>query len=431
MKKTITTTVIALLIGLFLGFFISKQFGNNEKSNVDKQLHSENENQQWTCSMHPQIERDEAGQCPICGMDLIPMKHKKQTDKYVFEMSKEAMKLAEIETLKIGETSANQHQNNSGLSLTGKIQADETKSASIVSHIAGRIEKLYVSFTGESIYSGQKIADVYSPNLITAQKELLEAYKVKDENPRLFEATKNKLKFLKITNLQINNIISSNSIQENFAIYADYSGVVSERLVSVGNHIKEGSVLFKTQNLNKLWVLFDVYEKDLSKIKKGDVIHFTSSASNKKYTTKIIFIDPVINPNTRTASIRGVIYNKNKALKPEMFVSGKIMNSKTTSNTKADDSKIIIPKSAIMWTGKRSVVYVKMPNTEIPSFNYREVELGSSLGSNYEILEGLKKGEEIVVNGAFVIDASIQLKNNQSMMNKKDQPTKKMNTHNH
>jgi len=413
MKKTITIIATSLVLGLILGYFI---FSNNEKmpENIEKHQHNTEEKVMWTCSMHPQIQKEEPGQCPICGMDLIPMEHKKKSEKFVFEMSEEAVKLAEIQTMKVGMNNGTNASANS-ISLTGKIQADETKMASVVSHIPGRIEKLYVSFTGEKIYAGQKIADIYSPDLITAQKELLEANKIKDSNPQLFKATVNKLKFWKLTDAQINDIISSNSIKENFAIHSDYSGVVTERKVAVGDHIMAGQVMFKTQNLNKLWVLFDVYEKDLNTIKKGDKIEFTTNASNKKYTTKITFVDPVINPKTRTATVRGIISNSKGNLKPEMFVSGTLASS---HKQKTNSKKIVVPKSAVMWTGERSVVYVKIPNTEIPSFDFKEVKLGNAIGGNYEILEGLELGDEVVVNGAFVIDASIQLKNQKSMMNR-------------
>ncbi len=402
MKKYITYVAI-LVLGLILGALI---FGNSIKEKATKEVISE---EIWTCSMHPQIRLPEPGDCPICGMDLILLDGAKSANSLVFEMTDDAVKIANIQTTVVGTGNVDLE----GLKLSGKIKADETNSASIVSHISGRIEKLFISYTGEKVSRGQKVAAVYSPRLITAQKELLEAYKVKNENPKLYEATVNKLKFWKITNEQIQSIISSETIIESFNIYADFSGVVLNKKVSVGDYLKEGEVLFDIQNLNQLWAVFDVYETDLGSIKMGNKISFTTPAlPNKTMTSTINFIDPVINPNTRTAIIRTTVNNKNNLLKPEMFIEG---NINVKSSTK---ESILVPKSAVLWTGEKSVVYVKLPDLEIPSFEFREVTLGKSSGTNYAILDGLNNGDELVTNGAFVIDASAQLNNQSSMMNR-------------
>ncbi len=238
---------------------------------------------------------------------------------------------------------------------------------------------------------------------------------MKEINPNLFEATKNKLKYWKITDKQIQSIIERNAVIENFDIYSDFSGVVEQKNVEVGDHLMEGEVLFQISDLTNVWGVFDAYENQLQEIQVGDIITFTSSADrSKEYQGKITFIDPVLNPKTRTASVRIDINNTHKGLKPEEFVEGEILKSQTT---KSDN--IYVPKSAVLWTGERSVVYVKLPEEEIPSFEYREVTLGNTSGNKYQITSGLTKGEEIVTNGAFVIDASAQLNNRNSMMNKK------------
>jgi Cu(I)/Ag(I) efflux system membrane fusion protein len=407
MKKYII--YIGLLVaGLTLGWLI---FDNSSKdSNTFEKNSSESKTEEiWTCSMHPQIRQPEAGDCPICGMDLIPLEANNNSNPLVFEMTDDAVKIANIQTTVVGSGNVNAK----GLKLSGKIKADETNSASIVSHISGRIEKLYISYTGEKVSKGQKTASIYSPKLITAQKELLEANKVKDTNPKLYEATVNKLKFWKITEQQIQSIITSKEVIESFNIYAQFSGVVLNKKVSVGDYLKEGEVLFDIQNLNQLWAIFDVYEKDLKGIKTGNKISFNTPAlPNKTFTSSIVFIDPVINPTTRTATIRTTISNQNQLLKPEMFLEG------TINNVSSNNASIIVPKSAVLWTGERSVVYVKLPNLPTPSFEFREVTLGESNGTSYTILNGLNNGDEVVTNGAFVIDASAQLNNQSSMMNR-------------
>jgi Cu(I)/Ag(I) efflux system membrane fusion protein len=406
MKNYIIYTVV-LLVGLILGWLI---FGNSSTKNDEGNTSSETKGEEiWTCSMHPQIRLPEPGDCPICGMDLIPLEANANSNPLVFEMSEDAMKIANIQTTVVGGSSEGQ----SGLSLSGKIKVDETNSASIVSHLPGRIEKLFISYTGEKVGKGQKIASIYSPKLITAQKELLEAFKVKDINPKLYEATVNKLKYWKITDEQIQTIISSEKILESFNIYADFSGVVLSKKVSVGDYLNEGEVLFAVQNLNELWALFDVYETDLPNVKIGDVINFTTPAiPNKVFTSTISFVDPLVNANTRTSVVRVSVNNSSNLLKPEMFLEG------TVDIASSGNDVVMVPKSAVLWTGERSVVYVKMPDLTIPSFEFREVTIGEAIGTNYAILDGVEIGEEVVTNGAFVIDASAQLNNQSSMMNR-------------
>lgn len=409
MKNKIIIPIMTAVIGLFLGYLVFGGYASIE--NGDHTVQVEQKDQTWTCSMHPQIRRNEPGDCPICGMDLIPLDVNSNDNPLVFEMTEDAIKIANIQTTKIG----NGHSQKSELSLFGKIKADETSASSIVTHIPGRIEKLYVSFTGEKVGRGQKIASIYSPKLITAQRELLEALKLKDVSPQLFEASKSKLRNWKISNNEINEIIKNQKVKEHFDIRADYSGVIQLKKVSVGDYLQEGGVLFELQNLNKLWAVFDVYEVDLNSIKLGDEISFTTpSISNKEFSSKIIFIDPTINPSTRTASVRLEISNSKNILKPEMFLNGHLKKVLSVEPEKY----LTVPKTAVLWTGERSVVYVKLPNVKAPSFEFREVTIGESTGTYYVVIDGLSAGDEVVTNGAFVIDASAQLNNQSSMMNR-------------
>ena len=406
--KKYSIYIAILLVGLTLGWLISRNQTKIKETSSD-QNHTTDKSEIWTCSMHPQIRLPEPGDCPICGMDLIPLETNNNSNPLVFEMTADAIKIANIQTTLIGKSTTT----SMGLKLSGKIKADETNSASIVSHISGRIEKLFISYTGEKVSKGQKIASIYSPKLITAQKELLEAYKVKDTNPKLYAAIVNKLKFWKLTDEQIQTIVISEEIIESFNIYAGFSGVVLNKKISVGDYLTKGEVLFDIQNLNQLWAVFDMYESDLRSIKVGSKINFTTpSIPNKTFISIINFVDPVINPTTRTVTIRTTVNNQKKLLKPEMFLEG-TLNSENKSN-----ESIIVPKSAVLWTGERSVVYVKLPNLEMPSFEFREVTLGESIGTNYIVLNGLKNKDEVVTNGAFVIDASAQLNNQSSMMNR-------------
>ncbi|MFT4759149.1 MAG: Cu(I)/Ag(I) efflux system membrane fusion protein [Paraglaciecola sp.] len=416
-KKIIGTAIVAVIIGLGLGYLI---FGNqntrkplteNHQHGMEKEASPiPNAEEIWTCSMHPQIRQPESGDCAICGMDLILLEENTSDDPLVLQMTKSAVKLANIQTTTVGKSTI---ETGSTMRLSGKVQADERRASSQVAHVAGRIEKLYVTFTSEQVNKGQKLAEIYSPDLISAQRELLEALKLQDLNPDLVEATRKKLRYLKISNSTIQNIEDKGSIQETFTLYADASGIVSDRKVSVGDYIAKGEPLFHLMNLSQVWVLFDAYEEALGHIKKGDKIEFTTpSISNKTFTTSITFIDPIIDPMTRVVSLRTEVRNSSRLLKPEMLVYGILKNKGLQNKT------LTVPKSAVLWTGKRSVVYVKVPDTEIPSYQFREVQLGEGTGNGYPIMSGLEAGEQVVTNGSFTIDAAAQLNNQASMMNR-------------
>ena len=420
--KIISIALVAVLLGIGIGYVL---FGKNRlvaatgdhTSTVATASVPAAKEETYTCSMHPQIRQNEMGICPICEMDLTPLDANTSDDPLVLQMTEEAVKLANIETTVVGGRGRSRKATGKTIQLSGKVQADERLASSQVAHIPGRIEKLYVSFTGEQVRKGQKVADIYSPSLITAQRELLEALKLQDLSPGLVKAARNKLRFWKIGDATINAIEQKGVIQETFPLYADASGIVTNRRVAVGDHLMEGAPLFDLMNLGKVWVLFDAYEGDLSNINVGDQVEFTAaSIPNKTFKTRITFIDPMLDPSTRTAAVRTEVSNRSGQLKLEMFVEGEVQQKAAPTTTKK--TELSVPKSAVLWTGKRSVVYVKVPDTEVPSFQFREVELGASMGNSYQINKGLEAGEEVVTYGSFTIDAAAQLNNQASMMNK-------------
>lgn len=293
------------------------------------------------------------------------------------------------------------------------MKPDERNIAELTARFGGRIEKLHVNFTGQTVKIGEKLATIYSPAMMTAQKELLEAISYKDSNPEFYKATRNKLKLWDLTEAQIDAIEKEGKTSSYFDVLSPISGTVTRRDVAVGDYIKEGISLFQVIDLSKVWVMFDAYESDLPWIKQSDKVTFTTkSVPGKTFTGKISFIDPVLDAKTRTASIRVEAANGGDLLKPEMFVNGVV-----TSSIAGNKKDLTIPKTAVLWTGKRAVVYVKVPNREQPTFEYREIELGPVAGDFYVVAGGLNAGEEIAVNGVFKIDAAAQLAGKPSMMN--------------
>ena len=407
-NKNIIKMAGILLFGLLLGWLIFG--GNNSNENMDAQATEQNKNTIWTCSMHPQIRQSEPGNCPICGMELIPLDSDQgETDPRSIQMTENAMKLANIQTLIVGKKEANKE-----LRLNGKVQVDERKLYAQSTHIPGRIEQLNINFTGEKVNRGQTLAMVYSPELVTAQEELLQANGIKESQPELFHAAKEKLRNWKIGENTINKIITTGKPIQRFPITADVSGIVTAKKVELGDYVDRGMSLYEITDLSAVWVMFDIYESDMPWVKVGQKVTYTiQSLPGKTFEGKISFIDPFINPQTRVASARVEVKNTGNSLKPEMFVSGILKNDQN----KTVSEEIVIPKTAVMWTGERSVVYIKANEGNMVNFKLREVTLGPSLGDAYIIKNGLSNGEEIVVNGTFTVDAASQLAGKPSMMN--------------
>ncbi|WP_081211815.1 efflux RND transporter periplasmic adaptor subunit [Salegentibacter sediminis] len=427
MKKYIVYILI-LISGLVLGYLFfgtgDVKNGKQETEVADGHDHEGETTQMWTCSMHPQIMQPEPGDCPICGMELIPADANADglgADE--FKMTDNAMALANIQTITVG--GGGEVENT--LNLSGKIQVNEEANAVQVAYFTGRIENLNVNFTGESVNRGQLLATIYSPELVAAQQELLTAAKMKESQPALYNAVRNKLKLWKLSDAQINAIEDAGQIKQNFPVFATVSGTVTEKLVQEGDYVEQGQPLFKLANLNSVWAVFDAYENQISGLEEGQKIMVTTNAyPDKELEATISFIDPVLNTASRTLRLRAVLDNKNENLKPGMFVRAKLQRN----TGQEPQSTLSIPKTAVLWTGERSLVYVKTSRDE-PVFEMREIELGATLGETYEVLSGLEGGEEIVTNGTFTVDAAAQLQGKKSMMNqgkeKEDAAEMKMN----
>lgn len=427
-KKYLSVGLV-LLAGIIIGYFIGYSDPHTEpsahqQSGISDHRHLESSAQQtistsnqWTCSMHPQIRQSEPGQCPICGMDLIPAtsgRSTADTDPIVHEMTADAVAMANIHTSRVRSVSPE-----GKVYLTGKINADEQKLASVTAKFPGRIERLFVNFTGQIIQEGERLATVYSPELLTAQKELLEGASSKETFPALYQAAREKLRLWKLTEKQIDEIESSGKLTEQFDVFADKGGVVTQRNIAVGDYVGTGSVLFNVVDLSNVWVMMDAYETHLSFIKVGGDVSFTvAGMPGKTFNAKVDYIDPIINADTRTASVRAEIANPRAELKPGMFVDAQILTTLTASK-----SSLAIPRTALLWTGKRSIVYVKVPGAEYPSFEMREITIGPRMDEMYLVEAGLEPGEEIVTNGVFAIDAAAQLSGNYSMMMRPESKT--------
>ncbi len=386
-----------LFFGLLMGFLLF-----DESDHVD----GNSEKVSYTCSMHPDVIVNEEGKCPVCGMDLVKkVGEENSVNDYRIRMSNRALALADIQTsiVSFGEVSDQ-------LTLSGEISLNRESSATQVTLFDGRIDELKINIIGQYVNKGQEIGTIYSPELYLAQDKLLTSASYKESHEKLFSAARNTLGLWKLTDKQIGKLLETGKPIKNFPLRADVSGTVVEIIATEGNYFKQGDPLFKVAELSTVWAEFQAYENQLSKLKEGQEIEISANALGvDPVVAKISFIEPIMDRNKRIVSVIAAIPNKEKIWKPGMFISGKV------NIEIADKRLLILPKSAVLWTGEQSVVYKKIDGDK-PEFEMLNISLGESVGGNYVVLNGLQEGDEIVTNGTFVIDAAAQLQGKRSMM---------------
>lgn len=378
----------------------------------------------WTCSMHPQIQLPESGQCPICFMDLIQIKKESGADRESLRQitfDDRAQKLAQVEVQPVIRGEAARE-----IRMVGKVDYDETRVAAITSWVNGRIEKLYVDYTGSYVRSGQAMAKVYSPELLTAQAELIQASAalkrteqsaneiIRKTARRTLEASREKLRLLGLGDAQLEAIEKQKRPADLLTLTAPLSGVVIEKNVNEGMYVKTGSPIYTVADLDQVWVVLEAYESDIQAIVLGQKVHFTvESYPGTLFHGEVAYIDPLVNNKSRTIRVRLNVANGEAKLKPGMFVRA------TSSSTAADNStggSLLIPASAPLLTGKRALVYVQSPGQE-GVYVGREIILGQRRGDFYQVRSGLSEGELVVTRGNFKIDSAIQLQSRPSLMN--------------
>ncbi len=426
----------------------------------------------WTCAMHPQIQLPTPGACPICGMDLVPSYSdggNAEDAPRQLVMSPAAQELAEIQTARVERRLVD-----AKIRMVGRVAYDETRLGYITTRFPGRIDRLYVDYTGVTVRKGDHLAELYSPDLISAQEELFQALKARDrlEHSDLalmretavatVDAARNKLRLWELTPTQIADIERRGTIAERSTIYSPLSGIVIHRDATEGMYVETGTRIFTIARLDLVWVLLEAYESDVAWLRYGQEVEFTSEAyPGQSFQGRIAFIDPMLDPKTRTVSVRVNVENADGRLKPDMFVRAEVRSAVAAGGLviepsltgkwigpmhpeivrdvpgpcpicgmplvrpeeiglmpalPPEEAPLVIPASAPLITGRRAVVYVKVPHTKRPTFEGREVTLGPRAGDYYLVLDGLAEGEEIVTHGNFKLDSALQIQAKPSMM---------------
>ncbi len=425
--RTRAIALAAVITVAFLTGYLIRGGGEGPPAVSEPGLQAEAE--VWTCSMHPQIRLFEAGKCPICFMDLIPVDQGPGGDPgdRKLLMSESAIKLAEIETRPVERRPAE-----AVIRAVGSVAFDETRMSEITSWVPGRIEKLFVNFTGAAVRRGDPLAEIYSPSLVSAQEELAQAKRSYDSAPEgnssarsTLEAAREKLRQYGLTPEQIEAVERDGSVSRRIVTYAPSSGVVVDLAAKEGQYVKTGSTLMRIADLSKVWVTLRAFQSDLPLIRPGQEVAFTSTAlPGDTFPGEIVFVDPVLDPKTMTAGVRAVVTNEEGRLRPDMFVSGEIFvplgadgRAVKPGMKEHAGHPLVIPVTAPMLTGKRAVVYVRLPGSAEPLFEGRDVILGPRAGDSYIVLSGLEVGVLVVTTGAFKIDSELQIRAQPSMMN--------------
>ncbi|MCB9719699.1 MAG: efflux RND transporter periplasmic adaptor subunit [Candidatus Omnitrophica bacterium] len=469
--------------GIIIGFIVSviifgtsRDKGNATHDHKGSPSSQEKKIKYWTCSMHPQIKLPKEGLCPICAMDLIPVhagaEGQEEGSEVSLTLNEAGRMLAEIETSEVKyESVANE------VRLVGKVEYDETKLSYISAWVPGRIDRLFVDFTGTKVRKGDHLIKLYSPELISTQEEYLQAIRNWEETKsselsvmrgtaeKTLTSSKEKLRLFGITERQIEDIKKKGKPQEHLTIYSSVAGTVIQKNGFEGMYVKTGDKIYTIADLSKVWLYLDAYESDLQWLHYGQhVVVEAEGYPGMVFHGKVAFIDPFVDTKTRTIKLRVNVDNEDDRLKPGMFVratikatlgeGGKIYEEDLAAKwicpmhpdivkdhqepcdicemdlipTKEfgfaekptmDQKVLTIPKSAPLITGKRAVVYVENINDETGVHRYegREVVLGPQAGEHYIILSGLKAGERVVTKGNFKIDSALQIHAKPSMMN--------------
>jgi Cu(I)/Ag(I) efflux system membrane fusion protein len=472
--KLLPVLIVGIAIGVVIHWaFRPAQVNSQEQASSSPQEQTGEQVAYWTCSMHPQIHMPKPGLCPICNMKLIPVRKdvgSEMASMREFKTSEAAKALMDIET-----TPVERKFVATEIRMVGKVEYDESRLAYITAWVSGRLDQLYVDYTGVSVNKGDHLVYMYSPELLSAQEELLQAMKsaqriksgnseiMRDLTSETLEAAKEKLRLLGLSAEQIAEVEKRGTATDHVTIYAPISGIVVHKNAIEGMYVKTGTRIYTVADLSHVWVKLDAYESDLSWLRFGQQVEFTTvSFPGEVFRGTISFIDPVLDPVTRTVKVRVDVPNKDGKLKPEMFVkalvkanvaaAGKVMDPKlagkwicpmhpsviknepgkcdicgmplvtteslgyVSAEPKDSEKPLVIPVTAALITGTRAIVYVEVPNTDKPTYEGREIVLGPRAGDYYIVRNGLEEGQRVVTKGNFKIDSALQIQAKPSMM---------------
>lgn len=439
MKKKIIIIVIVAVVILIPVYFLFIEGSSADLSSGDKQL--------YTCGMHPEIISDEPGLCPICEMQLVPIKKNNEKSgerKIIYwrapmdpneiydapgksKMGMDLVPVYEDETggsgivtidpevqqnMNIKTETVQVKQISSKVITNGVLVTNETSEYIVTTRINGWVEKLYVNYTGQHVSKGSKLMDIYSPELVSAQQELLTALSyqntvnesslesIRESGNELVKNSIRKLELLEVPEIEVKRLIDTKEVKTYITLYAQKSGTVLEKNIVEGQKVMGGIPLLKIANLSTLWLMTDIYEYELAKVKLGSKASITFNfLPGKIYDGKVSFIYPTLDPKSRTVKIRIELINHGE-LKPSMFASITIQGEDL-------GSKPVVPENAVIRSGMNNVVIISLGDGK---FKPQQVQIGGYSDGYYQVLSGLTEGNTIVTSAQFLIDSESNLK---------------------
>jgi RND family efflux transporter MFP subunit len=437
MRKTALLIMLAAL--LFGATACWKNSATGKASNVDY----------WTCTMHPSVHSKDPGECPICSMDLVPVMKKADGGTKAEQSGGRKVKYYKS-TMMAGEVSAKPAKDSMGMDMVpvyedqksaaenqvsefvvpverqqqigvryakverkplrhtiravGLIVPDKTRNWQFVSRVDGYVQKLYVTAPGQLVEKGAQLLSIYSPDLLTSEREFVELLRMRDqakskearETPaRLIESAKRRLQLWNVTEEQIAQLEKTRKASDTLTLLSPFRGVVQSVPVEQGKNVKVGDMLVEVADLSVVWIWAEFYENELSMLHVGQKFAITAkSYPGEKFEGTLSVINPFLDETKRTAKVRIDVANPDFKLQPGMYVNAELdMNM---------GEALTVPVSAVMPTGTRSVVFVDKGEGKLEP---RIVQLGSKYGDIYEVQSGLQENQRVVSSANFLIDA--------------------------
>jgi Cu(I)/Ag(I) efflux system membrane fusion protein len=396
----------------------------------------------YTCSMHPQVVQDHPGDCPICGMKLVPMRKQPSPVAAKGKNGGERKIKYYKSTMLLGEISQTPRKDSMGMDMVpvyegedesktitvdpatvqkmgvrtavvtkgplrriirtvGAIDYNETALADVTTKFRGWIENLYVDSTGKQVRKGEPLFDIYSPDLYSAQNEYVLALNQAGASG-LKASARQKLKLFDISEDQIAQLEKSRQPQRTLRVDAPIDGIVVEKMAVRGQMVEAGMKLYRLADLSIVWVQSQIYEQDLALLKLGQEAEVSLSyLPDRKFSGRVTYIYPTVDEKTRTARVRMEFHNPGLFLKPGMFATVEL-------RAELKPTALLVPDSAVLRSGEKNTVFVALAGGH---FEPREVRLGPRTDNNsYEVLSGLTEGERVVTSGQFMLDSESQLR---------------------
>ncbi len=348
----------------------------------------------YVCPMHAQIVRDEAGSCPICGMDLVEKQLQAQTDEHpAVEISNAVVQRMGVRTRAVTRDTLWKF-----IRTVGRVDYDETRLAHVHPRAAGWMEKLNLRAEGDPVRRGQLLGQLYSPDILGAQVDFLIALDQPGKQRK--EKARNRLRLLGVTETTINRIQKRRQTQNTVPLIAPQKGVMSRLMAREGMYVKPDDEIFTIADLSRIWVLVDVFEYQIDWLSEGVAAEITVPAyPGRKWEGKVDYIYPELDARSRTLRVRLAFDNPDGRLKANMFAEVAIYGGPKRG-------VLVVPREAVIETGERSSVVRALGKGR---FQPVDVVTGMVSNGSVEILNGLEEGDDVVISGQFLIDSESSL----------------------